>query len=456
MDMTNGPIFGKIVVFTLPLLFSGILQLLYNAADLVVVGRFAGDAPLAAVGATGALINLLVNLFLGLSVGIGVLVARYYGAKDDAGMERAVHTSLLAGLISGVAIGIIGFILTRPLLILMDTPDDVIDLATLYMRIYFCGMPASMIYNFGSAILRSTGDTRRPLLYLAISGILNVFLNLFFVLAMGMDVDGVALGTVASQLMSAVLVVRCLMKEKSAIRFVPRHMRICKAELLVIVKIGLPAGIQGSIFSISNVLIQSSINSFGKVAIAGNTAASNLEGFVYVAMNALYQAALTFVGQNYGAHKPDRIIKVTRQSLLMVTVVGIVLSGIVLLLGRPLLSIYSDQSAVIDEGMIRLEIICTTYFLCGLMDVSVGVLRGLGRSFLPMVISIAGICGIRILWIYTVFASTRSLRLLYVSYPVSWIVTMVIQGALMLAALRRVKRELAGTAEPVPQPSMAD
>lgn len=429
MDMCQGPLLGKILVFSLPLMLSGMLQLLFNAADIIVVGKFAGDQALAAVGATGALINLIVNAFIGLSVGVNVLVARLYGAGETEQVSEAVHTSILLSFISGCILVVVGLLLTRPLLEMMGTPADVIDMSATYMRIFFCGMPVQMLYNFGAAILRSVGDTKRPLYFLLIAGVLNVLLNLFFVIVLGMDVDGVALATVLSQIVSAVLIVLCLMRTEGACKLNLRKLRIYKDKMVEIVRVGLPAGIQGCVFALSNVLIQSSVNSFGSVAMAGNTASGNIEGFVYTAMNSIAQAAISFTSQNRGAKQYQRIGKIFRSCLLLVTLVGLVLGLACVLFGEPLLHVYTDDPQVVEFGMMRMKIIATLYFICGIMDVMAAMVRGLGYSILPMVVSLTGACGLRILWVYTIFAANRSLTSLYISYPVSWGVTALVHIA---------------------------
>lgn len=423
IDMCNGPLFGKILIFAVPLMLSGMLQLFFNAADIIVVGQFVGHTALAAVGSTGSLINLLVNVFVGLSVGTNVLVARYYGARDAKHLHETVHTSVLTSVLSGAALIVIGLILAEPLLTLMGTPDDVLDQAALYMRIYFVGMPASMLYNFGAAILRAVGDTKRPLYFLFISGIVNVILNLVLVLVFHLGVAGVAIATVTSQVISAVLVALCLIKTDAPYRLELKKLRIHKSKLLEIIKIGLPAGMQGAVFSISNVLIQSSINSFGSTVMAGSTAASNIENFVYTAMNALYQTALSFTGQNVGGGKYKRIGKIMRICVLDVTAIGILLGGGAYLCGSTLLSIYTSDPQVIQYGLERMMFVCLPYFLCGIMDTLVGSLRGMGYSIMPMIVSLTGACVLRIVWIMTIFQMNPTLSTLFLSYPVSWFVT---------------------------------
>lgn len=424
IDMCSGPLFSKIVLFALPLMASGVLQLLFNAADIIVVGRFAGSQSMAAVGSNGSLINLMVNVFIGLSIGANVLVARYYGAKDKKNLEETVHTSMVIAGVGGLLLIVVGELLAEPILILMGSPEDVLPLAVLYMKIYFLGMPGTLIYNFGSAILRAVGDTRRPLYFLLMAGVVNVIFNLLFVIAFSMDVAGVACATVISQYISAALILKCLMDTDADYRFVPSKLRVVKNKLISIIQIGLPAGLQGAIFSISNVLIQSSINSFGSVAMAGSTAASNLEGFVYTAMNAIYQTALSFTSQNYGAGNFKRIKKIQIYCVAFVIGTGLVLGKGAVFFGTELLHIYSSDTEVIRYGIERLTIISGTYFLCGIMDVMVGGLRGLGSSVIPMLVSLTGACAFRVVWIYTVFAANRRLDILYDSYPVSWAITL--------------------------------
>lgn len=425
IDMCNGPLFGKIILFAVPLMLSGILQLLFNAADVVVVGKFAGHESLAAVGATTSLVNLLVNIFIGLSVGANVLVARYYGGQHLKDLEETIHTAMLLALIGGLILIVLGVGLTPQLLRLMGTPENILPLSVLYLRIIFVGMPVALIYNFGAAILRGVGDTRRPLYFLLTAGIINVILNLIFVIEFSMGVAGVALATIISQCISAVLIVQCLMRSDTYYRLQIRKLRLVPEKMKEIVRIGVPAGLQGAIFSVSNVLIQSSVNSFGDLAMAGNTAASSIEGFVYSAMNAVYQTALSFTSQNFGAKQFKRMTKILLYCLGLVTVVGLVLGNGVVLLGPQLLSIYNDKPEVIAYGMDRLKIIGAVYFICGLMDTMVGGLRGMGCSVVPMFVSLTGACAFRVVWIFTVFAMNRTLKTLYISYPVSWLITAI-------------------------------
>ena len=430
MNMTQGALLPKVLLFALPLIASGILQLLFNAADMVVVGRWAGKEYLAAVGSTGSLINLMVNIFIGLSVGGSVAVAKSFGAGDPAAVHKAVHTAMTLAIIAGVAVGLIGFIFCKPLLRLMDNP--VLDLATTYMKIYFLGMPFNMVYNFGASILRAVGDTKRPLIYLTIAGVVNVILNLILVICFHMNVAGVAIATVASQAVSAVLVVICLMRSHGAVHLDVKELRIHKRQLIDIARVGLPAGLQGSLFSISNVLIQSSVNGFGEVVVAANSAGSNLEGFVYTAMNAIHQAALTFASQNLGAGKIKRVRRSMWVCIATVTVIGLVMGNLMLLFGKPLLSLYLDDPTaidlatgvtVLDYGMKRMAWLLPLYCLCGLMDVMVGTLRGVGYSVMPMIVSLTGACLFRVVWVLTVFAANPTLDILYLSYPISWALT---------------------------------
>lgn len=439
--MIHGPLLGKILLFTLPLMASSILQLLFNAADIIVVGRYAGSDALAAVGSTGALINLLTNMFIGFSVGANVLVARYYGAGKPDEVSETVHTSVMLSIIGGVLLAVIGIIFASPLLELMGTPENVLPLAALYVRIYFAGMPVILLYNYGSAILRAIGDTKRPLYYLAIAGVLNIILNLILVIVFEMSVAGVALATIISQTLSAVLVIRCLMHIEGGCHLDLHQLKIHTNKLWKILQLGLPAGLQGSIFSLSNVLIQSSVNSFGAIAMAGNSAAANIEGFTYVAMNSFYQAAITFVSQNMGAMEFKRIRKIAWQCLACVTVTGALLGNLSFFFGHQLLGIYSDEAEVIRYGIYRLEVIGTTYFLCGIMDVCVGCLRGIGYSFLPMVVSLLGACGFRILWIFTVFKGHHDLHTLYISYPISWAITASVHMICFLILYRRMVKK---------------
>jgi len=423
MDMTQGPILGNLLRFILPLSLSSILQLIYNAADVIVVGRWTGSTALAAVGSTNSLTTLMTNLFLGLSVGASVVTAQFAGAGDDKGVSETTHTAMYIGAVAGIFVGIIGVLFARPLLKMMDSPDDVIDQAALYLRIIFAGMPLQMIYNYGAAILRAIGDTKRPLYYLSFSGLVNVCLNLVFVIVFHMGVAGVALATVIAQGISVVLVVNCLMRSDGAYRLILSQLRLHPDKLKEILRIGLPAGLQGILFSISNVTIQSSINSFGSTVMAGNSASINLEGFMYVGMNSVYQGAMTFTGQNMGAKRYERIGRITRVCLLTVTVIGLGMGLAAYFFGESLIGIYDTDPEVIAYGLARIQLFGLTYFTCGMMDVMVGVLRGMGCSLLPMSVTVIGVCGLRLAWVFTVFRWSRSLPVLYLSYPISWVVT---------------------------------
>lgn len=444
IDMCNGPLTRKIITYCIPLALSGILQLLYNAADIIVVGRFTGPTALAAVGSTGSLINLIVNLLIGLSVGASVCVANFYGAGREKDVRETVHTAMLISVIGGVIVAAVGMVFAKTFLGWMGSPDDVIDQATLYLRIYFAGMPLTMAYNFASAIFRALGDTKRPLYYLAVSGLVNVILNLIFVIVFKMGVAGVAIATVVAQAVSTTLIILCMIRSHSVIHLQRDMLRIHGDKLKEIVRVGLPAGLQGTIFSISNVLIQSSINSFGSIAIAGNSASSNLEGFMYTSMNSVYQAALSFAGQNMGARKYSRLKKVLCNCLAIVTGIGIGMGAIMYLFRYQLLGIYSSDMDVINFGIERLELFCLTYFTCGAMDVMVGQMRGMGYSIVPMIVSLVGVCGIRIVWIFTVFKASNSLLTLYMSYPVSWVVTLAVHFGTFLYVYHKVKQRTDG------------
>lgn len=441
IDMCSGSIFKKMLLFALPLMCSSILQLLFNAADIVVVGHFAGDHALAAVGSNTALINLLTNLFVGLSIGTNVLVAQYYGAKKEQELKETVHTSMMLSVYSGILLTIVGVIAARQILIWMQAPSEVLGLAVIYLRIYFIGMTSTMIYNFGSAILRAVGDTKRPLYYLLGAGVVNVVLNLIFVVLFQMGVAGVGAATVISQTISAFLVVRCLILEQGGIHLELKELRIHKDKFIRILQIGLPAGFQGTVFSLSNVVIQSAINSFGAVVVAGNSAASNIEGFVYMAMNAFYQATISFTSQNFGAKQYKRINKILFVGELYVIITGLVLGNLAVIFGKELLGIYSSSEEVIQTGMVRLRIIGTTYALCGIMDVLVGALRGIGYSIMPMIVSLVGACGLRLIWIATVFQipAYHSQTTIYMSYPITWTITLTVHALCFLWARRRIK-----------------
>jgi len=443
MDMTEGTVFPKMISYALPLMASSMLQLLFNAADIVVVGRFSGDHSLAAVGSNASLVGLLTNLFVGLSVGTNVVVARLYGAKDHAGVSQVVHTSIAISMISGVFLAVFGFFFSRLLLVWMATPPEVLPLATLYLSIYFLGMPAVMVYNFGSAVLKAVGDTKRPLYYLTVAGFVNVILNLVFVINLKLDVAGVAIATVVSETISAVLVLRCLHKEQSDIHLDLKRLAITKDKFTQILRIGIPAGFQGIVFAISNVVIQSSVNSFGPIVMAGNSAGQSLEHFPYVAMNAFYQATMAFTSQSYGAGKTKRIHSIMLCGEFSALVFGGALSYLFLVFGHPLLSIYTTSEAVIQAGLTRMGIICRSYALCGMMDTMAGALRGLGYSVLPMLVSLFGSCVFRLVWLATVFRLEQyhTIQVVYYSYPISWTLTLCIHALVFVWAYKKIKRQ---------------
>ena len=444
IDMTRGSVLKKMLLFSFPLMGSSILQLLFNAADIIVIGRFAGDTSLAAVGATSSLINLLVNLYVGLAIGANVLTARYCGSHNNKDISETVHTSIALSVLCGTGLAIVGILISHPILALMGTPEEILPLSTIYMQIYFAGMPAMMIYNFGSAVLRAKGDTARPLMYLAIAGVLNVGLNLFFVIVLHMDVAGVAAATSISQCLSAFLVLRCLSKEQDAFKLQRKHLRIHKQKMKVILQIGLPAGFQGVLFALSNVIIQSSINSYGKYVMAGSAASSNIECFTYFAMNAFYQAAISFTSQNVGAGKYDRVKKILICSVSCAVVAGITVGSLSCIFGRPLLSIYTDSTLVVEEGMKRMIFIAAPYFICGIMDTMAGMIRGLGYSILPMIVSLLGACVLRIVWILTVcqLPAFHHIEFVYASYPVTWAITAAAHIVCYIIITKKIKKSI--------------
>lgn len=427
INMTEGKIFPKLMLFSIPLILSSFLQLLFNAVDVVVVGKFAGDNSLAAVGSTSSLINLLVNLFVGLSVGTNVIAAQYFGAKQRNELKSTVHTAIILSFISGLILTFFGIFASKKILSFMNVPEEVLDLATVYLQIYFAGITASMVYNFGSALLKAKGDTLRPLIILFVAGLINVVLNLIFVIYFKMDVKGVALATVISQCFSAFFVIILLVKDDGDFKLSFEDLKIDKKNLIKILKVGIPAGFQGMVFSFSNVVIQSSINSFKAIVIAGSSAASNIEGFIYTAMNGFAQGTLTFTSQNLGAHKIKRIKKITIISIITVFFLGLILGNLTVLFSDSFISLYSKSDDVILAGQERLLIVCTLYFLCGIMDVLSNGIRGMGFSFLPMIISMIGACGTRILWIkiLTRLNLLTSPKMIYLSYPVSWFLTLL-------------------------------
>lgn len=439
MDMCSGPLLKKLIIYTLPLLLTNVLQLTFNMADIIVLGSLVSDDAVAAVGATGALINLIIGLFVGLSVGANVLVARCVGSGDRDKAHKIVGMSVLLGVTIGILLGIVGFFCSRYFLEWMGCDVEVIDMATKYMRIYFVGMPIILLYNFCAAILRAVGDTVRPLIYLVVGGVVNVGLNVLFVAVFHKDVEGVAIATVVSQLISAVLSVITLLKSDGYARFKWGNLRFYKAELAEMAKIGLPAGLQGCVFSLSNVVIQSTVNSFGKTVMTANTVASQLDGFIYNAMNAVSLSAMAFVSQNLGARNFDRINKITKEALALAGVVGVVMGGIVLLLRVPLCNLFTDSQEVVQLACSRLYIIATTYFTCGLMDVMSNVMRGLGRSTTAMIVSLSGSCLFRILWIMTLCRWVHTLPMLYWVYPVSWVLTFIIFAFMYKPTLKKVR-----------------
>ena len=425
INMCSGRIMPKMLLFAIPVMLTSILQLLFNAADIIVVGRFAGDNSLAAVGSNSSLIGLMTNLFVGISIGTNVLVSRYYGSKNDEGISKAVSTSILVAIFSGIFLTILGVVFARKILILMHTPAEVLGLATLYLVIYFFGMTPMMIYNFGAAVLRASGDTRRPLFYLSVAGVINVILNLFFVIYLHLDVAGVAIATVISQCVSAALVLRCLSRETGPMHLTLKGARIDIENLLKILRIGIPAGLQGVLFSFSNVVIQSSINTFGATVMAGSSASDNIETFVYFSMEAFYQATISFTSQNMGAGKVDRVYKVLKNGMICSVVTGIAFGLAVVLFSHQLLGIYTTSEAVKTVGIERLRIIILTYGLCGLMEVTGGVMRGIGYSVLPTVVTLLGVCVFRVIWVVGLLSipAFHSVITVYVSYPVSWALT---------------------------------
>ena len=439
IDMCNGPLFLKIVRFCIPVMLSNMLQLVYNAADQIIVGRFAGNTSLAAVGSTASLINLLLCALMGLTVGTSSVIARHFGANNENSLSRAVHTSMTLSIVCGIVVGISGIIFCHPILKLMNTPSNVLRLSTLYMQIYFAGIPFVAVFNFGAAILRAVGDTKRPMIYLVISGLINVVLNIIFVAVFKMDVVGVATATVISQIIAAILTLKCLILTDERYKLNLRELKCYKTELMQIIQVGLPASIQSTSFSISNVFIQSAINSFGEAAMAGCTAAANIDTLIYQAMNALYHTVLSFAGQNYGAQKKDRIVKSVLYCSGIVTVVGLILGTFCHLFGSNLLSFFAEGDEAISYGVERLKITCIPYFICGLMEVAAGGLRGINKSAISMAGSIVGACVLRIVWIYTIFAMSPSILTLFISYPVTWAMTAIFHYTMFFIFIKKMK-----------------
>lgn len=438
IDMCNGSILDKLISFSIPLMLSGILQLLFNAVDIIVVGRFTGSEALAAVGSTTALINVFVNFFIGISLGSNVLAARFYAAGKDKEMLETVHTAITLALISGIVMGIVGVVSAKGALQLMDTPDNVLDLSTLYMRIYFVGMPFFMLYNYGAAILRAVGDTKRPLMFLIVSGATNVVLNLILVIRFHLGVAGVAIATVISQGISCVLVLRCLYYSEGSYQLRFSKLGMKARYVKQIFQVGVPAGIQSTIINFSNVLLQSSVNSFGSVAMAGYTAANNILGFLYVSVNSITQACMSFTSQNYGVRKFKRMDRILLECLGLTVTVSLIFGGGSYLFGSELMHIYTKSADVVACGTDIMLYTTVTYFLCGIMDLFPGALRGMGHSAVPMILSVVGTVGTRIVWIYWVFPQHRALDFLFISYPVSWILTIVMQVICFYFVRKRV------------------
>ena len=441
IDMCNGSIMDKLISFSLPLMVSGILQLAFNAVDIIVVGRFSGSQALAAVGSTTALINVFTNLFIGISLGANVLAARFYAAGKDREMSETVHTSITLALISGIMMAVIGVLLAKWALEIMGTPDDVIGQSALYMRIYFMGMPFFMLYNYGAAILRAIGDTKRPLIFLIISGIANAALNMILVILFHMGVVGVAIGTIISQLISCVLVLTCLYRSEGSYQLRFSKLKINGAYMEQIFQVGVPAGIQSTVINLSNALLQSSVNSFGSIAMAGYTAANNILGFLYMSVNSITQACMSFTSQNYGVGKLKRMDKVLRDCAILSISIAAVLGGLAYSFGPQILTVYTSDPKVINCGMEILAYTSITYFLCGIMDLFPGALRGMGYSAVPMVLSVIGTVGTRIVWVFGIFPNHRSLSVLFVSYPVSWILTIVLQVVCFYFVRKRVQQK---------------
>ena len=441
VNMLDGNLLENIVLFALPVVASGIMQLLFNAIDMVVVGKYSGNASMAAVSSTGSLVNLVTNMFIGLSIGTSVTVAKRIGAGDNKKVSLAVHTSITVALIAGVILTVFGVIFSRPLLVMMKSPDDVIDLSSLYLKVYFTGMLATMVYNFGSAVLRAKGDTKKPLYALTIAGILNALLNLFFVINLKMDVAGVGLASSISSYVSAGMIIYVLIHETGPVRLNLKKLKIDRESLIDIAKVGIPSGIQGTVFSLSNVVIQSSINGFGKITMAGNGAASSIEGFVYNAMNAFYQTCMTFTSQNLGAGKIKRIRKILVVCQRCVIVTGIVAGFGTYAAGNFLLGIYSDDPAVIAAGMDRMYYVGRIYFICGIMDVFVGALRGMGASVGPMIVALLGACAFRLVWNATYFQAHHTIGNLYFSYPLSWALTGSVHFLTFLFVYQRARKK---------------
>ena len=447
MDMLHGSLFDKMLMFAMPLAACSILQQLFNSVGTAVVGRFASSEALAAVGSNSSVIALMVTLFSGISLGSNVVIANYIGQNDTKRIPRVVHTAVSLALLSGVFLLILGQFVAHPILLLMGAPKDIIHLATLYLRIYFLGMPFFMLYNYGAAILRAIGDTKRPLIFLIISGIANAALNMTLVILFHMGVAGVAIGTIISQLISCVLVLTCLYRSEGSYQLRFSKLKINGAYMEQIFQVGVPAGIQSTVINISNAMLQSSVNSFGSIAMAGYTASNNIFGFLYVSVNSFTQACMSFTSQNYGVKKLKRMDRVLIDCMILSIVVTLILGSSVYIFGPELLHIYSNQADVIKYGMEIFSYTTVTYFLCGLMDLFPGALRGMGYSTVPMILSIIGTVGVRIIWIYGLFPSHRSLTFLFLSYPVSWIATIIMQVICFWFVRKKIHRTMAVTAE---------
>ena len=447
LNMIDGPILPRILQFALPLAATGMLQLLFNAADVIVVGKFSGSVALAAVGATSSLVNLIVNTFIGISVGVNILIARRVGCRDDEGVRRASHCAIALSIALGLLVMLIGLVFSRPLLEWMATPDDILEKSALYLKIYFLGVPFTLIYNFGAAILRAYGDTKRPMVFLTVSGVINALLNLFFVIVCKIDVAGVAIATVISQVISVILVLRCLLRFNGPARIVLRELRIYKDEAVRMLQIGLPAGLQTMLFNISNVMVQSAVNGFGADVVAANTASANIASFTYTAMDSVYHAAITFTSQNLGAQRYDRIRKIFWSSNAAVLIIGLPLCAISTVFGPQLLSIYISATdpaydIIIQAGMVRTYYTTTVYCLCGIMDACCGMVRGLGAAWLPMIVSLTGACLLRIVWIKTIFVWAHTLEILYVSYPITWFITAAVHCICFAVLWRKMQTRL--------------
>ncbi len=432
IDMTNGPFLKNIFIFAFPLMVTNVMQLLYNSADTAIVGKFAGSQALAAVGSTGSLVNLILNIFIGLSMGAGVMTARHIGAADENRVQKCVHTSMAIGLASGIIVAAIGFFFSEAMLKMMQVPDEILELSSLYLKIYFLGAPGSLVYNFGASVVRATGDTKRPLYILFAAGIVNVVLNLILVIPFKMSVSGVAIATIVSQYLSALIIVIHMMKTGSLIRFNPKKIRVHKTELLNIIKIGIPAGIQGSLFSISNVIIQSAVNAFGDVAMAGIAAGSQFDGYIFACTSAVTQTAMTFTSQNIGAAKHKNVNKIYIYCFAVATAISLLLSGVGYFFAPQIVGIFANETNVVELGAARLMLVIPFYVFCSLQDVTAGQIRGLGKSFEPMLLSLVGVCGVRLLWIFAILPPDRTLIDIYWAYPISWTASFVLLLVLYL------------------------